>query len=521
LSRFYASLIRVNLVLVALGLGIVAASAQDAPAHGGGGSRGAAHPAAESSAQAHAPRLPADAVTHHEMTLAGRTLAYTATAGTLPLSDEKGEQTAEIFYVAFTLDGVSDVAHRPVTYVFNGGPGAASAYLDIGAIGPRALDLGPAGTLPPKSATVTDNADSWLPFTDLVFVDPVGTGYSQAVGGADAAAKQFWGVQQDLDALEEIVRLHLTRSGRLGAPVYLVGESYGGFRAARLAHDLPRNKGVTPAGVLLISPVLEFRLMEGDQLDLLPWALHLPSYAATNLAQEGAIKPDALAAAEHFAMTDYLTALAAGEGSAADSAALYAKLAQLTGLDQDRIASWRGLIPPELYVREIRRRDGETVSSYDATVAITNTNPWGGGSHDDPVLDATIAPFTTAFVAYARDELGFKTDLPFELLDREVSRHWDWGGGHHGPPDSLGASEALDRALALQPQLKVLIAHGLTDVLTPYMMSRYVVTHLPQNEQSRVALKLYDGGHMMYLRETSRHRLHDDAQAFYTGAAAN
>src|ERR1700730_2167089 len=236
----------------------LAPRAQDKPAH----PTHEAQEAAKAPAAAGAPGLPADAVTHHKLKLGSQEIAYTATAGLLPLRDDKGEKQADIFYVAFMRDGdgVADTAKRPITYAFNGGPGAASAYLDIGALGPRALDFGATGKPQPTADRVGDNADTWLPFTDLVFIDPVGTGYSRAVGREDAA-KKFWSVRADLDALAQIIRLHLTRADRINSPVYLIGESYGGFRAARLAHQLANQEGIAAAGVMLVSPALEFRLM--------------------------------------------------------------------------------------------------------------------------------------------------------------------------------------------------------------------------------------------------------------------
>jgi carboxypeptidase C (cathepsin A) len=459
----------------------------------------------------HRTLLPADSVSDHQVTVAGRTIAYSATAGTLDLTDDQGETTAEIFYVSFTLANAGDKQRRPVSYVFNGGPGAASAFLDIGAIGPRALEFGADGTLPPKSDRVADNPDTWLPFTDLVFVDPVGTGWSRATD-ADKAPKQFWTVSTDLDALADIIRLHLTKTGRLTSPVYLVGESYGGFRAARLAHDLATDHGIAPAGVMMISPVLQFGLMNGGPLDVLPFALRLPSYAAATMGDKS-LEPGALADAEQFALHDYLVALAAGPRQGAAAEPVYHKLAQLTGLDEDRIAEWGGRIPVGAYLDDIHRRDGRVASVYDATVSSPDPNPTNDDAHDDPVLDAAIAPFTSAFVAYARDELGYKTDQPFELLNYDVGRHWDWGG--RGAQRTIGASDALRRALALEPGLKVLIAHGVADLQTPYMMSRYVKDHMPDALGDRIALKLYAGGHMLYLHADSRHRLHDDAASFY------
>jgi len=480
---------------------------------------GRPHPAAPApaAADAHRTPLPADAVTQHEITIAGTKLAYTATAGTLALSDDKGEAKADIFYVSFVLAPGAETANRPITYLFNGGPGASSAYLDIGAVGPRTLVFGAGGEMP-AAPGVADNPDTWLPFTDLVFIDPVGTGWSRATGADDATAKEFYGVDQDLDALADIIRLHLTKSGRLTSPVYLAGESYGGFRAARLAHELATEHGIAPAGVTMISPVIDFGLMSSNPLDPVPWALRLPSYAAAKLGVK-AIDPGALADAESFALGDYLSALVAGTRDGAAANAVYARLAQFTGLDLDRIAQWHGLIPLDDYIRELRRRDGRIVSRYDATASATDPSPWSGGGRDDPVLDGTIAPFTTAFVAYARDELGFATDRRFELLNHDVSRHWDWHGGR-GPFRSLSANDALQQALALSPRLKVLIAHGVADLETPYMMSRYIKDHMPAPLGDRIALKLYAGGHMLYLHSDSRRRLHDDVQAFYATSPA-
>ena len=464
-------------------------------------------------------QLPADATTHHTLALGGKTLDYTAVAGSLPLTDDKGAKQADIFYVAFFRDGVGDQSKRPITYAFNGGPGAAAAYLDLGALGPRALDFGAQGKPQPAVDSVQDNPDTWLPFTDLVFIDPVGTGYSRAVGGAEAARK-FWNVRADLDALAQVIRLHLTRTDRLNSPVYLIGESYGGFRAARLAHQLAQQQGIAAAGVMLVSPALEFRLMSGDEFDVLPWALRLPSYAAVALEAKGALSPEGLAEAEHFALNDYLVALGAGEGDAKGSERLYATIADLIGLDKATVARWHGRVPVGAYVKEMRRPDGQILSRYDGSVASADPSPHSYQAEDDPVLQGSIAPFTRAFLAYARNELGFSSELGYELLNNDVSRHWEWGDGDSGGRHSLGAADSLRRALALQSQMRVLIAHGLTDLVTPYMASRFVVDHLPANvTASRVELKLYPGGHMMYLRSGSRHRLHDDAQAFYLPAA--
>ncbi len=469
-----------------------------------------AAPAAKSSA---ALPPPADAITHHRLGLTGNE-TYTATAGTIALKDEKGEKEADIFYVAFTLD-TAESATRPITYAFNGGPGAASAYLDIGALGPRVLDFGPAGRPEPAIDRVADNPDSWLPFTDLVFIDPAGTGFSRAA--SEETAKKLYSVGPDLNALAQVIRLHLVRSNRLNSPVYLVGESYGGFRAARLAQSLANDEGIAAAGVMLISPVIEFRLMTGDRFDVLSWALRLPSYAAVARESKGAITPETLADAERFAMTDYLVGLAAAPQAMPDH--FYDRIAEVTGLDEATVARWSGRIPPGAYAKALRRHDGQVVSRYDGSIAVPDPNPTSAYGEDDPILEGTIPPFTRAFTAYVKDELGVSTDLSYRLLNGEVNRHWQWREGNgegNGDRRDVGAADALARALSLQPHLKLLIAHGLTDLTTPYMMSRYVVDHLPANlTGERVSLKLYPGGHMMYLRSASRHLLHDDAAAFY------
>jgi carboxypeptidase C (cathepsin A) len=459
--------------------------------------------------------LPPDAVTHHTLVLGGEEIAYTATAGTLALRDEKGEKQAEIFYIAFIRDKAGDPAQRPLTYAFNGGPGAASAYLDLGALGPRALDFGADGKPAPAVDRVSDNPDSWLPFTDLVFIDPVGTGFSRAIGGEDVA-KKFWSVRPDLDALAQIVRRHMTQIGRLNSPLYLVGESYGGFRAARLAYLLAHQEGIAAAGIMLISPAIEFRFLGGDGLDLLPWALRLPSYAAVTLEAKGMLSPEALKPAEHFALHDYLLGLADTPAEPAARQRFYGSIAELIGLDEGLVARWDGRVPPTAYAKELRRAQGEIVSRYDGSVAGVDPDPSSAFAADDPVLDGSRAPFTRAFLAYAHDELRFETELGYHLLDAEVSRHWEWRDGHANSFGSVGASEDLARALALHPKMRVLIAHGLTDLTTPYLASRYIVDHLPPKVTAeRVTLKLYAGGHMMYLRTPSRRRLHDDAAAFY------
>ncbi len=404
-----------------------------------------------------------------------------------------------MFFVAYTLK-TDKAAARPITFAFNGGPGAASAYLQLGAIGPRVLDFGNGRALPLGEGVLRDNPDSWLDFTDLVFIDPVGTGYSRALMGGDEAAKSYFGVRQDLDTLGTVLRLILARLDRFGSPVFLVGESYGGFRAARLPARLARDHGVQVAGAAMISPVLEFSLMGGDAFNPMPWVLELPSFAAVKQEAESRLTEASLKEVEHFALGEYLAALVAAPGDAAAEARLYASLATLTGLPEATVARWRGRVPVGVFVKEFRHGENALTSRYDGSVAGPDPAPSSYSAQGgDPILEGLKAPLTTAFVAYARNELQFKTDRHYELLSGEVNRRWEWRDGNgFGAP---GASDDLGQALALNPHLRVIVAHGMTDLQTPYLASRYVIEHLPRSvAQDRAQVKLYAGGHMMYLR---------------------
>jgi carboxypeptidase C (cathepsin A) len=462
--------------------------------------------------------LPPESVTKHSISIGGKTLNYTARAGALTLTGDNDEPRAEVFYVAYMLADAHEP--RPLTFAFNGGPGAASAYLHLGAIGPRMIDLGdgrsPPGGRPPK---IVDNPDTWLPFTDLVFIDPVGTGYSYALRDVKDVPREFWGVNQDLDSLSQTIRRALTKLDRASAPVYLAGESYGGFRAARLLDRLPTGQGITVDGAVLVSPALEFSLRGSSDLDPLPWALRLPSYAAVNLESQGKLTPEALRDAEQFALGDYIAQLI--EPSPARAASINARTAALIGLPADFVARWNGRIPSGAFAKEIGRARGTLASQYDASVAGEDAYPSSPTARGgDPVFDGIIAPLTTAFVQYARDELQYRTDRRYRLLNGEVSRRWDWG--RSGPSSSLGTSGELREALALNPRLKVVIDHGMTDLVTPYMASRYVIDHLPDAlTRDRVILRLHPGGHMMYLRPESRAGLRDDAKVLYDGRSTD
>jgi carboxypeptidase C (cathepsin A) len=452
-----------------------------------------------------------DSVTHHQFTVGGQNVDFTVTSATLALDDDKGERHAGIFHVAYTRDK-ADPDRRPITFVFNGGPGASSAYLHLGALGPRIVPFGPEGQMPEPSAKLVDNPDHWLDLTDLVFVDPVGTGYSRPVGDG----KRYWGVEEDLKSLASFIDRYLTATGRRASPKYLVGESYGGFRAARLPEILADDQSVTVAGVFLVSPVLEFSLISGDALALLPDVLRLPSYAAVRLEQSGALKPAALVEAERFALGPYLTALAATPRDEAALRAIYPVVARFTGVPEPVIERHDGRVPLGVFVKEARRSDKLVISRYDGSAAGPDPYPDSNRTRGDVLYDNLRSVLTNAMTDYLAQSLGVQTDLGYRVSSNQVVRHWNWRSGMGGREGYVGAADSLREVLAGNRGFKVAIAHGMTDLVTPYMTSRYVIDHLPESlTAGRVAFSLHPGGHMMYLRATSRAGLHADAAKLY------
>ncbi|MCQ8783703.1 S10 family peptidase [Mangrovibrevibacter kandeliae] len=464
--------------------------------------------------------LPKNAVTAHSLSLPdGRVLDYHAEAGTAPLIGGDGAVQAQIFFTAYTLDGASTQTDggRPITFVFNGGPGAAAAYLHLGALGPRVIDTAADGTFLPPPQRLRDNPDTWLAFTDLVFVDPVGTGYSRAAPGTDE--KDFWAVDRDIASLGAFVRLYLQHRGRTGAAVWLAGESYGGFRVARMAKTLQEDVGIPVSGAIMISPALEFAFVNPDEFDITQWALALPAMASVNFERQG-LRGDALAAkraeVERWASGDYLAALAGGLET---SRAVSDTVARYTGLPLDLVRRNAGRISFSTFARSLLRDEGRTLSRYDGTIATADTAPQAAFANaPDPVLDRSVPMLTSAFVGYVRDALGYRTDVSYRLLNRDTSNRWEFGGGgRHGYAGSL---DDLQEARSLNPDMRVLIAHGYGDLVTPYTVSRFLVDQLPTLSGAQpIRLSTYAGGHMMYLRPDSRQALAADAAALYAAAA--
>ncbi|HTZ03316.1 MAG TPA: carboxypeptidase [Xanthobacteraceae bacterium] len=455
--------------------------------------------------------LPPDSVTEHSIATKSGPLAYTATAGTFPLFDQSGAQSASVFYTAYVAkggDNGGNAAARPVTFVFNGGPGAASAFLNLGLVGPRIAEFGPSGRDGAKTRLV-DNPDTWLGFTDLVLIDPIGTGWSRAAKRDDD--RGFWSVDGDAQSMAKVIALYVAKNGRAASPKFILGESYGGFRAAKVARVLQDDQGIVVSGILMLSPLLDGNFQFGGDRFALGAALQLPSLAAAELERKGTFSPQALAPAEHFALNDYLTTLAGPppQGDAAKD--FYARVAKITGVSEEAIARSRGFIRDD-YVKNLAG-DHKIVSHYDATFASDDPYPETPVDRGpDPILDGMIRAYGGAFVGYARDELGFKTEMTYNLLDGAISRQWDWQRDH-GQPSVMDDIRDL---LALTPSFRLMIAHGYSDMVTPYAVTRYLLQHLPPfSGEARTTLKLYRGGHMFYLDPDSRKAFTADARTMY------
>ena len=478
-------------------------------------------------APAAAPELPPEVTTSHELALPEGPLAYTARAGVLPVRTAPDRPEAEMFYVAYTRAGTQS-ADRPLTFLFNGGPGAASVFLHVGGIGPRRLALNADGTWPPAPVGLVDNPLTWLAFTDLVFVDPVGTGYSRvperrAEDENDARKDQagdFWGVERDLDSLGEFIRLYLTRNDRWLSPKVIAGESYGGFRVAALAKSLPEDFDIAPNGAILISPLLDYATLGGTRYNLLPWALTLPSLAATAAWHDrGSLAASqdfaaALTPVEEFALSDMLVGLAG-----TDAAAVYATIAAFTGLPEDEVARRRGRVGSGTFAKLLLRDQERLVGRYDGTISGPDPHPdeadFAGG---DPSFDFLTTAYAPALVAYLQSELDYRTDASYEILNRDVSRRWDFSDALSERRQGFaGFSAALREGLILNPALSVLIVHGYHDLITPYLASRYLVEQmdLPPPAAGRIKLVNFIGGHMLYLREGSLEALHATAARFF------
>lgn len=448
----------------------------------------------------------ADGVTRHALELPGRILRFTATAGAIRLNTDKGAPRADIAFIAYQMEE-ADPRTRKVTFVLNGGPGFASGWLNVGAIGPWRI---PFAGGPSASPTLLPNAETWLDFTDLVFIDPADTGFSRILGNEEEVRKQLFSVEGDIRSIAETIRLWLDRAQRNTSPKYLLGESYGGFRGPRLARALAADQGTGLSGLVLLSPVLDFG-GRSTVLDPLWYAAHLPSMTA---AARGVSKRADLAEVEHYAVTEFLVDATAGERDPAAIDRRSARVAGFLGLAPAVVARSRGLIDNGVFAHELNRTAGRVTSLYDATISIPDPYPRQALSdYPDPVLDGLQAPVASAMVTLYETKLNTRPDGAYRLQSPTAFHQWDWGHGMQNQPQSMGG---MRQALALDPHFHVLIAHGLYDLVTPYFATQLLLDQIPASSGGdRVRLVTYPGGHMFYSQDASRGAFREDGRKLF------
>lgn len=459
-------------------------------------------------------RLPEEVTTHHVLALPGHEVRFAASAGGIRLRDGKNAALTEIAVIAYQAED-ADVAARPVTFVFNGGPGMASAWLQLGAVGPWRIRIDLATDGPSATAVPVPNLETWLDFTDLVFIDPPGTGYSRIVTTDGEARRRLLSVGGDIDALAEAIRRWLDHSGRLVSPKYILGESYGGFRGPRLVRKLQSDEGVGVSGLILLSPLLDAHVMSG-YADPLSWVDLLPSeVAAVQALHHGRVTRADLADVEAYAAGDFLVDMLRGGGDAAAIDRLTARVSGLTGLAPATVRRLGGRIDRSVFQRELT--SGRVGSAYDGSIQRSNPEPRAPESEfPDPVLGGLEAPVTAAMMAVYAGKLNWHPDTVYHLSDGAVFAAWDWGRGM-GRPESISALQA---ARSVDPHLRVLIAHGMFDLITPYFTTVRTLRLLPEMAGSApIKLRVYPGGHMFYFDDRSRAALHDDARDALRGEA--
>jgi carboxypeptidase C (cathepsin A) len=454
------------------------------------------------------PPLPADAHVQQTMQLDGKTLKYTVTVGALPVRDKDGKIAGQVVVTAYTMDG----ENRPVTFALNGGPGASSVFLNFGAIGPKHLQAGNEGDSPSDSPMLSDNPGTWLDFTDLVFIDPVGTGFSRTTVPETDAKKLFYSTTPDIQYLSRVIYDWLVKNGRLGSRKYLAGESYGGFRGPRITYYLQSQLGVAMNGVVLVSPYLNPTIEDDGDLSPMPWMMTLPSIAAAHMERENKLTPQTMADVIAYTRGEYAAALLKGRSDPEATKKMIEHVTELTGLDPAFVKYSGGRLETGAYLREVFREEGKLGSVYDSNVTSFDPFPFAPEQRaNDPILASMIAPVTTAMVDFVTRVVGWKVDAQYNALSGEVNRLWEGG-------DDLrtGSVPQLRQAVAADPKLRVLIVHGWNDLSCPFMGSILTVDQMPvMGDPARVAVREYPGGHMFYTRPASRAELRKDVMAMY------
>jgi len=482
----------------------------------------------EKSAEATPPPKEESSVTDHSVRLGGQTLPYKATAGTILIKNDKDEPEALIFYTAYTRSDTKDASQRPLAFLYNGGPGSSSVWLHMGSFGPRRVATVNAGVTPPAPYHLEDNPYCLLDKADLVFIDPVGTGFSKAVGKAQN--KDFWGVDADARSLAKFVEAYVSRNNRWNSPKFLIGESYGTFRNAALANLLQERTGLYLNGIVMVSSVFDLGTISFYPGEDLSYILYLPSYAATawyhNVLSDRPANLNAfLDEARQFAKGEYAAALLKGSTlSSTERAAIARKMARFTGLNEDYLikADLRVKLPQ--FLQELQRSRGLTTGRLDARFSGPTFNLVGENAEYDPQSAAISGAFVAAFNMYVREELKFGLEREYHLFADFGDHHWEWkhqAGEYAFFPGSPNVSLDLASAMITNPKLQVEMEDGIYDLATPFLEAEYSTEHLglPENLQKNIHHKYYEAGHMMYLRDEDLASLKTNVGLFIDSAS--
>jgi len=475
-----------------------------------------------------APPKEESSVTDHSFKLGSQTIPYKATAGTILLKNDKDEPEALVFYTAYTRSDVKDTGQRPLAFLYNGGPGSSSIWLHMGSFGPKRVATVNAGVTPPAPYRLEDNPNCLLDRADLVFIDPVGTGFSKAVGKAQN--KDFWGVDEDAKSLAQFVQTYVSRNNRWNSPKFLIGESYGTFRNAVLANTLQERHGIYLNGLVMVSSVWDLGTISFYPGVDLSYVLYLPSYAATAWYHKVLKdRPDNLDAflgeARTFAKNEYADALLKGDTiSAADKSAIAKKMERFTGLSEDYILKSNLRVKLPQFMQELQRSRGLTTGRLDARFAGPMYSLISDSAEYDPQSTAITGAFVAAFNMYVREDLKFGQDRDYHVFAEFGENRWDWkhqAGEFAFFPGSPNVMLDLANALITNPKLQVEMEDGIYDLATPFFEAEYSTEHLglPENLQKNIHHKYYEAGHMMYLRDEDLTKLKSNVAAFIDSAS--